>query len=64
MGPHQKYVEMMKSMKNTNVFKNVKKYFKEYSEFTGIHGLRFLTENRSIVEKLVRLVLKSSKQHK
>ncbi|RZB40383.1 ASC domain containing protein [Asbolus verrucosus] len=39
--------------KKRSFIENTKKYFKEYSEVTGIHGLRYLTETRSIFENPV-----------
>ncbi|RZC37263.1 ASC domain containing protein [Asbolus verrucosus] len=49
----------MKAAKENNFFHNVRKYLREYNEVTGIHGLRYLTEKRSTVEKIVWAIILS-----
>lgn len=40
----------------SKLLENLKKYFSEYSEKSGIHGLAYLGEqNRTIAEKYVNL---------
>ncbi|RZC40060.1 ASC domain containing protein [Asbolus verrucosus] len=38
---------------NKDFWSNVRKYLKEYSEVIGVEGVRYLTEKRSRIEKLV-----------
>ncbi|KAJ3647274.1 hypothetical protein Zmor_024797 [Zophobas morio] len=43
--------------KQRGFWHNVRKYLREYTEVTGIHGLRYVTEKRSRTEKVVWALL-------
>lgn len=42
---------------NKKSFIHARRYFKEYSDYTGIHGLTYIAENRSLCEKIIWTII-------